>query len=120
MKEKLREEIVGIVKNNLPEFSGVNKLLLIILQFGDEKLEVVFWRPLSYTLVAHNYGIPKVKSCEIFNVTARHDSTWKYDGLSFLGKLIAEKGDVLISSSEVITISDYLLDREEKFFTIIR
>lgn len=114
-----KEEIIKIVKNNLPEFSGKEKVFLIIFKLGINTVKVVFWRPEGHTLVAHNYKVPEVDGCDVFKITSFHDSTWEYDGLFFFNMFSEEENrELTILSSEILEGRDCMIDDDERFFII--
>lgn len=114
-----REEIVELVEKNLPRFSGERKVFVIGLKIGAETVKIVFWRPRNYTLVAHNYKVPIEKGVEIFEITAYHDSCWRYDGFSFLNKFpVREVKDLQVASLKVLDEQTCFTDDTEKYFII--
>jgi len=117
--EDLIQKIVKSVENNLPRFSGINKIFLVLLNIENIQIKIVFWRPRNYTLVAHNHEVPKSEDSEMFLITSYHDSCWRYDGFSFLNKFSrTQKENIQILSTEIIELKECSIDSSEKFFSI--
>ena len=89
----LTDRLIEIAKENLPEFSGQNKVLDILVQFnyGEEDpqfLQLLFWHPQKAMLVAFCAG-PRIEDFDDqYCVTANHSTCWKYDGFSFYHKAL--------------------------------
>ncbi len=120
----LKNALAIIAKNMLPEFSGQNKLLEIIIHMsydrgGFQHIKVIFWRPNKAMLVGYNFETHLEDISQEFTVTANHDSTWKHDGLNFFSQIVKTPQSIEILSTKVVTIESHFFNEHGDFSYVL-
>ncbi len=122
----LKNVLASLAENLLPSFSGQNKILEIVLKMTDENeknmfSKIVFWHPNNYMLVAYDYESSLIYlNDDEFEITANHDSTWKYDGLNFFRDIMTIPEEIEIVYFKVVQIEEPFVDEVNKTFTFKR
>lgn len=123
----IKEALALIAEAMLPKFSGQNKMLQVMIQLTPKKgkynyLEVIFWRPQNYMMVAYDFSDHMANLSGKFSVTANHDSTWTYDGFGFFNTIegiVGEIKSLIITSVKIMEIESYDLKNDEREFSYV-
>ncbi len=119
-KTDLKSILKILAEKLLPRHSGYQKALqvdLVVQSSLREYVRVIFYRPRGYMLASYKSGVDMddISYDGPFCVTSYHDSTWKYDGLSFLGK-ISKGHEIEIISFDILPIIDPVIGTNEDYF----
>lgn len=124
-KIELKDILVLLAENLLPKGSGHSKILEVCIEFTQNDkcmfTKVVFFRPNNYMLVSYAFetDLSYIDDND-FEITADHDSTWKYDGFNFFRNVMKEPEKVSILSFKILEIENPIVNDTDRTFSFTR
>ena len=124
--ESLKKILAKIAEDKLSKFSGQNKVLEVLTEVHFKRnlldtflgpiytgqpyyFKIVFWHPGNAMLVGYTYGEIDSSLSNEFTISPNHDSTWKYDGLSFFGKILAKPEACVIKQRRLLEVEEVVV-----------